>query len=128
MDGEVVSAGDEEFEAADLDAEEDDTLPDWQRESVDKLRSILDSEDWIEVPDLNREFDEYHVMQRFADSLSDQRIGERLRDAMIGNGAYGRAKKVMIDAGIRDEWYLYRQREAESLARNWLTSEGFEVE
>ena len=66
IDGEVHMAGEEEFEFAEQDGSEDDELPAWQRESVEKLRTILDSDHWVKVPDLKIDLHEYSLMERFA--------------------------------------------------------------
>jgi len=126
IDGEIFSAGEEEFEFAEQDGAEDDELPDWQRESVEKLRKILDSDDWVEVPDLKFDLHEYRLMERFAASQSDERTRERQQDAITGKGAFRRFKDMVFKLDLRDQWFAYRNSAAEAVAREWLESEGFE--
>jgi len=127
IDGEIFSAGEEEFELAEQDGPEDVELPDWQRGSVVKLRKILDADDWVEVPDLKFELDEYRVMERFAAAQHDERTRGRLLDAITGKGAFRRFKDMVLKLDLRDQWFAYRASAAEAVAKEWLESEGFEA-
>ena len=127
IDGEGHMAGEENFECAQQDGSEDDELPEWQREGVAKLRTILDSDDWVEVPDLKFELHEYRLMERFAGSQSNERTRERPGDAITGKGAFRWFKDMVFKLGLRDQWFAYRDSAAEEVARKWLESEGFEA-
>jgi Uncharacterised protein family (UPF0158) len=127
IDGEIFSAGRDNFEFAEQDGTEDDQLPEWQRESVKKLREILGSDDWVHVPDLKFELHEYRLMERFAAEQNDERTSERLLDAINGKGAFRRFKDMIFKLDLRDQWFAYRNSAAEAVAREWLESEGFEA-
>jgi hypothetical protein len=119
--GELFSASDEELSA--LEQEEDEELPDWQREAIEKLRQVQQSDDWLELPS-RFEIDEYRIMERFCSSVEDDTLREDLLDAIHGSGAFGRFKNMIHRHGLRDDWYRYREQQMARIAAEWLEANG----
>ena len=116
--GELVTLSSEELSAA----EEDDNIdeyPEWQRDMIVKAKEVIDSDDYLPLPN---KFDihEYHIMEDFCCSIVDDEIREGLLDKIRGRGAFGRFKNAIHRNGIEDEWYLFRQKELEKIAIDWL--------
>jgi hypothetical protein len=116
--GEIVMITNEELEAA----EEDELIseyPDWQREAILKAREILESENFIALPD---QFDihEFKIMEDFCLAFENRRIGEDLRRLIKGSGAFKRFKNAIYSMGADKAWFQFRRREIEKIAIEWL--------
>jgi len=119
--GEIVMITNEEMEAA----EEDEPIseyPDWQREAILKAGEILESENFVGLPD---QFDihEYKIMEDFCLAFEDRRVGEDLRRLIKGSGAFRRFKDRIYSMGADKAWYQFRRTEIEKIAIQWLEEE-----
>ncbi|HVX86083.1 MAG TPA: UPF0158 family protein [Phycisphaerae bacterium] len=123
--GEVFVAGEEDLSAADAGEESDARLPAWQVEDVKKLRTILESEEWIPLPTMF-DFHEYEVMREFCESVEDEDLRADLLDSIRGSGAFRRFKNKVERAGRVDDWYAYRDRALKKFAQEWLEEQGLE--
>ena len=83
--GELYALGDEEAGLVEDGSAEE--LPDWLRDEVPKIRVVLASERWLSLP---TRFDvhEWAIMDEFARSLEDPDLGDELRAAIRGRGAF----------------------------------------
>jgi hypothetical protein len=86
--GEVVPTSSEELEAVEEEDDLDD-YPELEREYILKVKEILGSEDWIELPS-KFDIDEYAIMEEFCRSVADPEISDRLLSTIRGKGAFGR--------------------------------------
>jgi len=120
--GELVDLSDEEMRLAEAD-EEPEELPDWQDEEVSKAREVLDSEDYLELPD-KFEINEYSIIERFCLEVEDPAAREALLRASRGAGAFRRFKEAIHERGLADAWYAYRQHALEEIAAAWLEENG----
>ena len=116
--GEIVIITNEEMQAA----EEDELIseyPEWQREAILKAREILNSENFIELPD---QFDihEYKIMEDFCLAFKDRLVAEDLRRLIKGSGAFRRFKDAIYSMGADKAWYQFRRTEIEKIAIQWL--------
>jgi hypothetical protein len=109
----------------DLVEHEDDAadLPEWQREMLSKGREILDSEDWLQLPN---KFDihEYAIMKQFCLSVDNPSLKKELLNAIRGSGAFRYFRDTIHRHGIQEEWYQYRQDAVEKIAIEWLEGNG----
>jgi hypothetical protein len=118
--GEVYGTTDTILDDVDQEVE---ALPDWEQEMVAKVREILDSEEWIEIP--NREsHEDYRLMERYCRDCSEGRLQEELLVALQGRGAFGRFKDVLHRRGLLEGWYRYRREELTAEVMAWLEAEG----
>jgi hypothetical protein len=117
--GEIVTVTDEDralIEDQDLDEED---LPEWQRESLPKMRAVLESGDFLALPD---KFDihEWAIMERFSNSQVRATWRDELLDAIHGAGAFRSFRSAIRRLGIEDDWFRFRQSEFEEIAKDWL--------
>ena len=114
--GELISFSEEERDTLEADPE---TLADWQREDLPKLREIDESGDYLELP---TSFDthEYSIMERFCQGIEDDQQREDLLNAIRGPGAFRRFKAAIHRFRIEDDWYRFRRQALERIAVDWL--------
>ncbi len=74
------------------------------QEEIDRVEA---SEEFIALPS-QFEFHEYRIMEHFSASQPDDRVRERLLDAISGKGAFRRFKDTAHRLGLRDAWFEYR--------------------
>ncbi len=115
--GKVVSIPHDELRLA--EEEKTDDLPEWEREVVAQARDILDSDDWLELPG-KFEIHEWEIMSRFGQSLENAAQQDAIDDAIHGKGAFRMFQSTIRRLGIEQDWYAYKQRALEDMAREWL--------
>ncbi len=76
-------------------------------EFQEEIDRVEESEDFIALPS---QFDlhEYRIMERFSASQADDRVRERLLEAISGKGAFRRFKDTAHRLGVREAWFEYR--------------------
>ena len=122
--GELYSFSDEEAAQDEGEDEEDeDERADWEKESVAKAREVLDSEAWIALPG-KFEINEWEIMRDFAQSQTDREAAEDLLLAIHGRGAFRYFKDKVDQYGLRDEWFEFKERALERIAREALEEAG----
>ena len=116
--GELITLSRDELSAAEEDDDIDD-YPEWQQEMIIKAREILESDDFLALPN---KFDvhEYSIMEDFCFSVADDTIRGSLLDKIRGNGAFRRFKDAIQMNGIEEDWYSFRQEAFEKIAIDWL--------
>jgi len=108
------------------DADEDGLeMPAWQRESIAKLREVLDSGRALALP-AKFDFHEWEVMRQFAASVEDDEERMELLDAIHGSGAFRNFKAGIARLGVRERWFEYRDEALREMAREWLEENGIE--
>ena len=122
--GRVVIVSDEAIHAAEAGGQ-DYYEP---HELADAQGLLANEDDYLPLPD-RFEIDEYRMMERFAAGLADP----ALRDGVLyalggGRGVFRRFKDAVHSAGLADEWYAYRDRSYEEVARAWCEAHGIELE
>ena len=121
--GELVTVTEEEAIIVDAGGEDDEFIPDWQRETLPKVREVLESDDFVALPD-KFEIHEYSIMERFCLSLSDEELQDELLYAIRGSGAFRRFKDAIYRKEIQDDWYRFRNEALKRVATDFLESEG----
>ena len=122
--GELYSFSDEEAAQAEGEDEEDeDERADWEKESLAKAAEILNSEAWIALPS-KFEINEWEIMRDFAQSQTDREAAENLLRAIQGRGAFRYFKDKVNQYGLRDEWFEFKGRALERIARRALEEAG----
>ncbi len=120
--GVVLTVSHEELRLAEEDSASE--MPDWQREMVALAKQVLESDEWLELPS---KFDihEWEMMDGFAASQSSESAPAELLGAIRGSGAFRNFKSAIRRLGVEEEWFAYKRRAFEDLAREWLTRHGF---
>ena len=121
--GELVTVTEEEANIVDAGGEDDEFIPDWQRETLPKVREVLESDDFVALPD-KFEIHEYSIMERFCLSLSDEGLQDELLYVIRGSGAFRRSKDAIYRKEIQDDWYRFRVESIKDIAIDFLESEG----
>ena len=121
--GELVTVTEEETNIVDVGGEDDEFIPDWQRETLPKVREVLESDDFVALPN-KFEIHEYSIMERFCLSLSDEGLQDEMLHAIRGSGAFRRFKDAIHHKGIQDDWYRFRDENIKDIAIDFLESEG----
>jgi hypothetical protein len=120
--GELYSFSDEEAAQAEGEDEEDERA-DWEKESIAKAREVLESEAWIALTG-EFEINEGEIMRDFAQSQTDREAAENLLRAIHGRGALRYFKDKVNQYGLRDEWFEFKKRALERIAREALEEAG----
>jgi hypothetical protein len=120
--GEFHGGTDEQLAKAEED-DEDDALLTWEVEIVHKLREVLESPDWLELP-ARHTHEEYRLMERFCLERCEGRLQEELLSTISGRGAFGRFKDCIHRRGVQEDWYDFRRTELATEAAEWLEAQG----
>ena len=119
--GNIVSLSVEELSIAEELEEDEDfsDYPEWQRDELkEALDVVLNWENYVELPD-KFEIDEYSIMEEFCDYVSDSRIGDALRNAIQGRGAFRKFKDTIQRLNIEDSWYKFKEEVFRKIAVEW---------
>jgi Uncharacterised protein family (UPF0158) len=106
------------------DDEPVEDYPEWQREAILKAKEIWDGEEYFEKLPGKFEINSYEIMERFCQTYPNQRVSERLSDAIRAKGAYRRFKDLVFDLGIQDKWNRFEHFAYEQIAIEWLEDKG----
>jgi predicted nucleotidyltransferase len=119
----------ESEEPEDLDAALDERgVPDWEKEEVLYATQIdrLYGTRYISVPTADSH-EGYRDMERFIQTVQDERLQDRLWQAIHGRGAFRRFKDVLAtDYHEEKRWYAFKDELLGERIRAWLESEGIE--
>src|SRR5262249_35505527 len=115
--GELFGGTDEQVAKA--EEGEDGDLLDWEVEIVHRLREVLGSPDWIELPQGDSHA-AYRVMDRFCRGRGDGPGQEELLSAIRGRGALGRFREAISGRGLQHAWHAFRREALTEEARAWL--------
>jgi hypothetical protein len=116
--GEIVTVTDEDRRLVE-DGEDPDDLPDWQRETLPKVREALESARFLELPG-SFEIHEWSIMEEFAASLPTERSRADTLDALRGRGAFRMFRSTIQRLGIEKDWHRHRDAALERIAKKWL--------
>jgi hypothetical protein len=116
--GEIVTVTDEDRRLAEREDVDEDSLPEWERESLRIARAVLESGDCLALPD-KFEIHEWALMERFSNSQAREGRRDVLLDAMHGAGAFRMFRSTIRRLGI-EEWCAFRQSAFEDIAKDWL--------
>ena len=121
--GEIVAVTGDDRHLAENNELDVEGLSDWQRESVLKAREVLDSGDFVPLPD-KFEIHEWAIMERFAISQTARSIRTELINAIHGRGAYRMFKDTVRRLGVEEAWLAFRKTAFEDIAKDWLEENG----
>ena len=122
--GEILTVSEEELDLLER-GDTDESLQEWERELLPKLREAVESDRWLALPD-RFEVHEWSIMERFSRTVKNERHREELVDATHGTGAFRLFHRTIERLGMRDTWFKFRDSEFERIARDWLESQGLE--
>jgi hypothetical protein len=117
--GEIVTVTDEDRRLAEDQDLDEESVPEWERESLRIARAVLESGDCLALPD-KFEIHEWALMERFSNSQARGDRRDALLDAIHGAGAFRMFRSTIRRLGIEDEWFAFRQSAFEDIAKDWL--------
>ncbi|MGD9163869.1 MAG: UPF0158 family protein [Chromatiales bacterium] len=121
--GELFTLDDEVARYVEEGEEESDFIPDWQQEILPKVKEVMESDDFVPLPD-KFEIHEYSIMERFCHAAEDDDLRDTLLNAIRGRGAFRHFKDAIQRQGIQDSWYSYRNDALKRIAADFLEGEG----
>jgi len=115
--GEIITFNEEEAHLArDGNWEK---APEWMRDLLPKIKRALEDQRILELPD-RVHIDEWRMMQDFALEQQDCNCRKALSNAAHGASAFRRFRQAIQKLGIEKQWYEYREKAMEDVARRWL--------
>ena len=119
--GELVTLTEDMIEEAEggLDFEEEEEEEEEDDEMTRKVKEILESDDFLELPD-QHEIHEWSIMERFSESVDNDDWSSQLLTAISGRGAFRYFKDTIHRLGIQKDWYAFRDEAFKEIARDFL--------
>jgi hypothetical protein len=117
--GEIVTVTDEDRRLVEDEDLDEADLPEWQRESLPKVHEVLQSGDFVALPN-KFEIHEWAIMEQFSSGQASDARREELLDAIHGRGAFRSFRSAIRRLGIEDDWFRFRQLAFEEIAKDWL--------
>lgn len=115
--GEIITVTEEERNLAEDESWGD--APEWQREMLPKIRAVLESDRFLELPD-RFDIHEWSIMEGFSRAQNNQRIRRELLDAIQRVGAFRAFRSAIRGLGMEQCWYQFRDEALAEIARRWL--------
>ena len=88
---------------------------------------MFEEDCWIAAPSPH-DIDEYNIMVRFTETVTNPRINELLCVALEGRGAFRRFKDTLHRVGLVDEWFAFKRDAYIDIARVWCEENGIPYE
>ena len=101
----------------------DEWQPDWAKELIPEIRRVLESDDFIQLPD-QYEIDDYSIMRDFCERWPEEALQNKLLRTIRGSGAFRRFKNLVMNRGIEQDWYQFQGSALKIVARRFLEQEG----
>jgi hypothetical protein len=139
--GKIIFFDDEIYQA--LTGGETEKLAEWQKEIAEDARPILiaggeieageefnqtETERYVEIipPDSD---EKWKVMRDFVTTVKNERLQEKLADALRGGKPFRRFKDVLWDyPDERENWFRYESRRLREYIEDWARAEGIEID
>ena len=126
MTGEIHLIPEEVERYAEQDIEDDDLIPEWEKEIISILKDIQQNPDnYIQFPD-QFDINEYSIMEKFCLNLDDEELRNEMYSSIKGSGAFQRFKNNIHNHGIADDWYKYRDEALKEIAIEWCKENNIE--
>ncbi len=122
--GELFTFSDDDFSRAEDDADMSDS-PEWERELIRKAKEAIISDDYIPLS-TSFETNDYRIMEDFCYTVQNEKVRDKLVNAISGRGAFRRFKDAISLLDIQDDWYRFQEEEHERIAIEWLEKNGTE--
>ncbi len=91
----------------------------WEKKEISLAENILtNKKDMVSFPN-KYEIDEYHIIEDFSESYSNEYIRIFLLEVIKGRGAFRRFKNAVHNFNIEKEWYKYKDSYMLKFAKEW---------
>ena len=123
--GEVIYiTEDDRFE---LESDDPDSVPDWQREHLAKIREVVETDRAVALP-TSFDIHEWSIMKNFCNTIAAEQERGQLLDAIEGKGAFRMFRSTVDRLGLKDQWFAFRHSALEQVAREWLENKNIPYE
>jgi len=125
VSGQIVWVNDRMFEEAydEIDGAEEAEYTGWEADEYEQTKSLVEREaDLVSLPDEHEyklDYNPYHVMEEFIETLEDESQRSMLWIALDGQGAFRRFKDMCAQLGIIEDWYAFKDDSLAAYAREW---------
>ena len=117
--GEMLILTDDEIRALENGTEDRFYGPWMTEEMLQKVREVLKSDDYIELPS-SFDINDYQIMERFCLTRKNEALRDELLDAIHRKGAFRRFRSIISREDIEDDWYRFRDEKLKEIAANFL--------
>lgn len=97
------------------------------RAEIEEIYDRLDEDGFFRLP-TQYDINEYGIMEDFIFSLPHGRVRDELSDAIQDRDAFRRFKDSIINLGVDDEWYSFRDTALRRIAEDWCIDNQLEYE
>jgi len=115
--GEILLVTDDDHFA--LEDPDSDFVPEWQKEHLEKVRKVLNSENVLRLPN-SFDIHEWSIMEEFCYAVENAKHRDILLDSIRGKGAFQRFRTALERFVLQDEWFSYRESALQKIGRDWL--------
>ena len=120
--GELFAFSDDALTRAEDDADMTDS-PEWEQEMIKQAKEAISSDDYIPLPTAF-EINDYHIMEEFCYTVQNEKVRDKLLNAISGRGAFRRFKDAVHLLDIEHDWFRFQEEEYEKIAIEWLEENG----
>lgn len=115
-----------ELEYAEKGFEAYDSKPDWQIENIKIAREILETDNYIQLPEKD-EINEHNIMMKFCLSFSDERVFNAAYSLIkYDNDAFYRLNDLISKYNIGVDWYNLKREVFREIAIIWCKNNKIE--
>jgi len=94
---------------------------DWEKEELKLCEEIIDNyNDYVKIPS--------EIMEDFCYSLEDNKLRNKMCQAINGRGAFRRFKDNLSYYDIEEEWYKFKEERLKEIAIKWCEDNYLEYE
>ena len=110
-----------------MDRSEDEFVPEWQREHLQKVRELFKSNRGLRLPD-SFDIHEWSIMEEFCYTIAEADARKTMLDSIHGKGAFSRFREAIQRFGLEQDWLSFRENAFKQIARDWLEVNGIRYE
>ncbi len=123
--GEIASVSDEESNFAHQKL--DETTPEWIVAGIPRIKLILESEEYLEMPS-KYDLHEEKVMAQFCETIEKEDIKNYLLKTLSGNTAAENFNKFVDEFELHDSWASHRNNAIKQIAIDFFTKHSIPFE
>ncbi len=121
--GEIITLTDDDLAYLQEAEEEPDCVSDADCLRLRQLQEVVESEEWLQLPD-RFEIHDWAIMEAFVQTLESDELREHLLEVLHGPGALRVFPQVMEHLKLFDQWNRYHRAAMASIARDWMDEHG----
>jgi hypothetical protein len=101
---------------------------DWEKEELKLCEEIIDNYDnYVEIPS-KYDINEYEIMEDFCYSIEDNKLSNKMCQAISKRGAFRRFKDNIRYYDLEEDWYKFKEERLKEIAIKWCEDNDLEYE